>query len=227
MAKNGLIAKNLCVYYDNTLILDNLKLAVKPNEFVAIVGQSGCGKTTLLNAIAGFISYKGHIKKPKKIGIVFQNHAVFPWLTIYENIAFSDKAHNKILHYIKMIDLLDKKDRYPFELSGGQRQRVALARTLASRPDLILMDEPYGALDIYNREKMQQWLLKIWAKEKKTILFVTHSIEEAIYLADRVIVMKNKKIIQKIKVNILRPRKSDIKFTKEFVNLKKHIASLI
>ena len=222
MDRQNLVIKDLSTAYNGTKVLQNLNLKVRESEFVAVVGKSGCGKTTLLNAIAGFIPYKGEIKKPDKMGMIFQNYAVFPWLTAKQNISFG-LQNGKVTHYLQMIGLGDKKESYPFELSGGQTQRVALARTLAANPDLILMDEPYGALDSYNREKMQQWLLKIWSKERKTVIFVTHSIEEAIFLADRVLVLKNKKIFAGYKINFARPRNSNIKFSNELIKLKKRI----
>ena len=225
---NTLILKNLSVDYDGNQVLNNVELEIKEGEFIAIVGQSGCGKTTLLNAISGFITHQGEIKKPSKIGVVFQNYAVFPWLSVESNISFGLENSNKIVeHYLKMIDLKDKKDNYPFELSGGQIQRVALARTLASNPDLILMDEPYGALDVYTRDKMQKWLLDIWKEEKKTIVFVTHSIDEAIFLADRVFILKDKKIKNEFKIEFKRPRNENIKFDNRFIELKSKITKLL
>lgn len=225
---NNLVIKNLSVNYNGNLVLHSLNLKVEEGEFVAVVGQSGCGKTTMLNAIAGFIKYKGIIQKPSKIGFVFQNYAIFPWLQVKNNISFGiDNNNRTIKHYLKMIDLNNKKDNYPYELSRGQIQRVALARTLASNPNLILMDEPYGALDVYTRDKMQKWLLDIWQKERKTIIFVTHSIEEAIFLADRVFVLSDKKIKKEFKIKFRRPRSEGIKFDKRFVDLKKRITNLI
>ena len=224
---NDLSVRNLCVEYDGQLILKNLNLTVKRGEFAAIVGESGCGKTTLLNSIPGFIQYKGSISKPSKIGIVFQDYAVFPWLNVKNNVSFGMENGKKINYYLKMTGLNDKKDNFPFELSGGQVQRVALARTLAYNPDIILMDEPYGALDVYTRDKMQKWLLDIWQKERKTIVFVTHFIEEAIFLADTVLLLKDKKIMKKFKINFKRPRNENIKFNKKFIKLKKEISRFL
>jgi ABC-type nitrate/sulfonate/bicarbonate transport system ATPase subunit len=226
----NLIVKNLSVKFNSNLVLDNLNLEVKEGEFTAVIGKSGCGKTTLLNAIAGFIKYKGYINKPEKIGIVFQNYAVFPWLSVKGNISFGlekDDNNKTVNHYLEIIDLKDKKNNYPIELSGGQIQRIAIARTLASNPDLILMDEPFGALDVFTRDKMQKWLLDIWQNERKTILFVTHSIEEAIFLADRVCILKNKKIKREIVVKFKRPRSELLKFDNRFIKLKKKISKII
>lgn len=224
---NNLAIENLSVNYNGNPVLSNLDLDVKEGEFAAVIGQSGCGKTTLLNAIAGFIKFKGIVQKPSKIGVVFQNYAVFPWLSVKNNISFGLHNSNKVNHYLGMIDLKKQKNNFPFELSGGQIQRVALARALASDPDLILMDEPYGALDVYTRDKMQKWLLDIWQKERKTVVFVTHFIEEAIFLADRVLLLKDKKIMKQFKINFRRPRSENIKFSKKFIKLKKEISKLL
>ena len=213
---NNLTIKNLSVKYGGNLVLNNLKLNVKEGEFIAIIGKSGCGKTTLLNAIAGFIKFKGEIAKPPRIGVVFQNYAVFPWLSVKSNISFGLDNDKKINYYLKIIGLKNKKSSFPFELSLGQMQRVALARTLASNPDLILMDEPYGALDAYTRDKMQKWLLEIRQKERKTIIFVTHSINEAIFLADRVLILKNKRIAKEFRIYFRRPRNENIKFNENY-----------
>ena len=225
---NNLIINQLSVKYNNLLVLDSLNLKVKEGEFVAVIGKSGCGKTTLLNAIAGFIKYNGMIEKPPKVGIVFQNYALFPWLSVKGNISFGlEKNNNTVKHYLKMIGLNNKGENYSYELSGGQIQRVAIARALAANPDLILMDEPFGALDVFTRDKMQKWLLDIWQKERKTIVFITHSIDEAIYLSDRVFVLKNKIIKKEFKIEFERPRNEDIKFYKGFIELKKIITDLV
>jgi len=189
--------KNLSVSFRNLNIIKNVNFEVKEGEFVAIVGKSGSGKSTFLKTLAGFIPFSGSIFLPKKISLIFQQYAVFPWLTVSENISFglenmSNKKQKDILQkHLKLAELEDKKEKYPAELSGGQIQRVALARSLAPDPDILLMDEPYGALDEYTRGKMQKWLLDIWTTHKKTVLFVTHNIEEAIFLADRVLVLNN------------------------------------
>lgn len=216
--------RDLKVNYAKNRILDGINLKIKKGEFIAIVGPSGCGKTTLINAIAGFKEFNGSIERTKNIGVVFQDYAVFPWLKLEDNISFGLKGDkSQLTNYLEMIGLSNIKDNYPFMLSGGQKQRVALARTLAAKPELILMDEPYGALDIYTREKMQQWLLEIWQNDKKTIIFVTHSIDEAIFLADRVLLLKDKKIMKEYGVDFNRPRDKNIRFIKEFIDLKRQI----
>ena len=228
MGRKNLNTKGLTVSYDQYTVLTSLDLKIRQGEFVTVVGESGCGKTTLLNAIAGFIEYEGDIIRPDNIGVVFQNYAVFPWMTVEENIRFGLKENGeRVRHYMDVIGITDKSNAYPFELSGGQIQRVALARTLAACPDLILMDEPYGALDVYTRDKMQQWLLDVWSQEKKTILFVTHSIEEAIFLSDRVMVLKDRKIKEEFHIPFERPRNNELKFDNGFNRLKKRITDSI
>jgi len=191
--------KNLAVFYKNNCILNNLNFSAKQGEFIVIIGKSGCGKTTFLNALANLIPFSGEIKIAHKLGFVFQQYPIFPWLTVSQNIAFGLDDYPKqskaqiIQKHLKMIGLETKKDNYPAQLSSGQKQRVALARSLAHRPKVLLMDEPYGALDYYTKLKMQKWLLNIWSKHKNTIIFITHDIEEAIFLADRILVLKNKK----------------------------------
>ncbi len=221
--------KNLSVSYDKLSILDGVNLSAQKGEFIAIVGKSGSGKTTLLQAIARLISYSGLISTPKTIGVVFQNYAVFPWLTVSENIMFGLEKHDRksrddiVKENIRLAGLDNKKYKYPAELSGGQIQRVALARSLAHNPEVLLMDEPYGALDAYTRDQMQKWLLDVWTKHKKTVIFVTHNIEEAIFLADRVLVLSKGKFVKEFKISFDRPRKDEIKFDSTFNILRKNI----
>lgn len=225
---NDLEIEHLTVGYNGDVVLDNLDLTVRKGEFVAIVGKTGCGKTTLLNAIAGFLDYGGRIATSGTLGMVFQNYAAFPWLTVQDNILFGLKDGERVLeHYLEKTELTDKRHHYPFELSGGQKQRVSIARTLAVNPDIILMDEPYGALDIYTREKMQRWLLDLWNEEKKTILFVTHSIDEAVLLADRVLVLSDGVIQKEFEINLDRPRADEVRFDSRFVELKKEISEAL
>ncbi|PRX30464.1 NitT/TauT family transport system ATP-binding protein [Orenia metallireducens] len=223
--KNVLV-KNLYKSYENqnidrNYVLDNINFEVGDNEFICILGKSGCGKSTLLNLLAGFIKpTKGEIyvsgklvQKPSaEIGVVFQDHALFPWYTVTENIAFGpklnkDKNADKIaIRLIDMVGLNGYEDHYPSSLSGGMQQRVGIARALATNPKLLLMDEPLGALDALTREKMRLELLKIWEKTKKTIIFITHSVSEAVYLADRVILLEEGKVGMDVRIEIERPR---------------------
>ena len=205
-------------------VLENISAHVSRGEFVCLVGPSGCGKSTLLNIVAGFISpssgeafVEGYLvtgPDPRRI-FIFQENGVFPWLTVQENVAFGVRAvENRddiVGRYTEMVGLTGFENAYPRELSGGMRQRVEIARALAANPDIIYMDEPFGALDFITRMKMRADLVRIWQSEKKTILFVTHDIEEAVQLADRVIIMSKRPatIQQIIEIDLPRPRDLD------------------
>jgi len=207
-------------------VLERVNLEVRKGEFVCIVGPSGCGKSTLLNIIGGFLKQTGGEvtvegapvdgPNPKRI-FVFQENGVFPWLTVKQNVEFgllrqSEEERGKVVqHYIDMVGLTGFERSYPRELSGGMRQRVEIARALAANPDIIYMDEPFGALDFITRLKMRSDLIRIWQAEKKTILFVTHDIEEAVQLSDRVLVMSRRPatVQTEIKVDLPRPRDLD------------------
>ncbi len=221
--------KNLSVSYGHSTVLSGINFSAEKGEFVAIVGKSGSGKTTFLQALAGMILFSGEISIPFKRGMVFQNYAVFPWLTVSQNIIFGldkcskEEAAEIVSKNLQLAHLEEKRDVYPAQLSGGQIQRVALARSLAHDPDVLLMDEPYGALDAYTRDQMQEWLLDIWMKQRKTIVFVTHNIEEAIFLADRVVIIKDGRFTKEFNAAFHRPRREDLKFTSEFNRLKKNI----
>ena len=211
---------------DSIEVLENINAEVVEGEFVCLVGPSGCGKSTLLNIVAGFLEpTSGEVlvegkpvrgPDPRRI-FVFQENGVFPWLNVSDNICFglrrqTREERNRILaHYIDMVGLNGFENAYPRELSGGMKQRVEIARALAASPDIIYMDEPFGALDFMTRLKMRADLVRIWQSEKKTILFVTHDIEEAVQLADRVLVMSNRPAtIQKIvEIDLPRPRDLD------------------
>jgi NitT/TauT family transport system ATP-binding protein len=221
--------RGLRVSYQKQEILCGINLDVAEGEFVSLVGKSGCGKSTLLHALAGFIPSQGQVLMPGGFGMVFQNYAVFPWLTVKGNIAFglgrSRSAHPEadVSRILEMLGLSAQASNYPAQLSGGQVQRVALGRALAADPPVILMDEPFGALDPYTRDKMQAWLLDIWEKQHKTVLFVTHSIEEAIFLSDRVVVMGRGVLLGEFPVPFDRPRPEDLKFSASFADLKKQV----
>ena len=213
----------------NHIVLNNLNLDIKEGEFVTIVGPSGCGKSTLLNILAGMDkSYNGELyidTKPIKESpysdriVVFQEGDLFPWLTVYQNIEFGlkiakvpkDKRRKTILHFIDLVQLSNFTDAFIHQLSGGMKQRVAIARALALNPKILLMDEPFAALDVQTRKMLYTEVLKIHQETNKTILFVTHNINEAVALGDRVIVMspKLKNIKKEFIVDIPRPRKID------------------
>ena len=187
-------------------VLDNIDLAIAENEFVSFIGRSGCGKTTLLNMIAGLedasagrISIAGRVVTGpgQGQGVVFQQHALFPWLTALDNVAFGfrktglAKAERRLraLELLSLVGLDAAAERYPREMSGGMQQRVSIARALALDPQILLMDEPFGALDELTRIELQQELLRIWEVRRKTIVFVTHSISEALTLSDRIVLL--------------------------------------
>ena len=211
---------------DDIPVLEDVSLEVATGEFVCLVGPSGCGKSTLLNIVGGFlvadsgeVSVEGqavHGPDPRRI-FVFQENGVFPWLSVRENIAFAlrdqsaEERRQIVAHYVAMVGLTGFEAAYPRELSGGMRQRVEIARALAANPDIIYMDEPFGALDFITRLKMRADLVRIWQSEKKTILFVTHDIEEAVQLADRVLVMSQRPatIQEVVEIDLPRPRDLD------------------
>ena len=206
-------------------VLERINLEVQPGEFVCVVGPSGCGKSTLLNIIGGFLDCtRGDVivegqpvrgPDPRRI-FVFQENGVFPWLTAQENIGFGllrktvAERNRVVTHYLEMVGLHGFERAYPRELSGGMKQRVEIARALAANPDLIYMDEPFGALDFITRLKMRADLIRIWQAEKKTILFVTHDIEEAVQLADRVLIMSKRPATIQTVVPIDLPRPRDL-----------------
>ena len=206
-------------------VLQHVDLTVRRGEFVCIVGPSGCGKTTLLNIIAGFIeATRGEVlvegqavrgPDPRHI-YIFQEGGVFPWLTVHDNIGFGlsrrkpAEREATIKHYVEMVGLGGFEQVYPRALSGGMRQRVEIARALAADPEILYMDEPFGALDYITRYKMRADLVRIWQAERKTILFVTHDIDEALQLADRVIVMSRRPATVQTVVEFAQPRPRDI-----------------
>ena len=225
--KTKLSVENVSVTFKrdgkSTAVLENIDLEVREGEFVCLLGPSGCGKTTLLNAMAGFLSpTSGEIQvdgevvrgpDPRRI-FVFQERGVFPWLTVEGNIGFGlfklprAERERRIAHYIKMVGLEGFEKAYPPELSGGMKQRLEVARALAVNPDMLFLDEPFGALDSITRLVMRRELLRIWEAERKTIIFVTHDIDEAVQLADRVVVMSARPatIQEIVDIDISHPR---------------------
>jgi NitT/TauT family transport system ATP-binding protein len=225
------------------IALRDIDLDINCGEFVCLLGPSGCGKSTLLNAVAGFslptsgeINVDGRrITQPgPDRGMVFQEYALFPWMTVAQNIGFgleiqkkpASEITAKVDQLLDMLHLNDFRDRFPKDLSGGMRQRVAIARVLALDSPILLMDEPFGALDALTRRNLQDELLRIWSASGKTILFVTHSIEESIYLADRIIVMTYRPgtVKRDQRVQIPRPRDPS---SAEFNELKRELGRLV
>ena len=226
--------------------LDNVNLDIYKNEFVCVIGSSGCGKSTLLNILAGLdIPNSGTIEIDGKAiegtgvdrGVVFQQYALFPWLTVAKNVAFglelqkkSKDEINKIVdHYLKAVGLIDFKNSYPKELSGGMKQRVAIARAYAVNPNILLMDEPFGALDAQTRAQLQTELLNTWDNEKKTCFFITHDVDEAVFLAQRVVIMSPRpgRIKAIVEVPIPYPRVPETKLSKEFNDIKNELWQLV
>ncbi|MFT5534618.1 MAG: NitT/TauT family transport system ATP-binding protein [Burkholderiaceae bacterium] len=227
----------------DVIALQNINLEIPSGQFVCLLGPSGCGKSTLLNAVAGFaLPTSGSIVTgditvtgpgPDR-GMVFQEYALFPWMTVEENVAFGLEIKGmtkadigpRVLALLDTLGLKDFRSRFPKDLSGGMRQRVAIARVLALDSPIMLMDEPFGALDALTRRTLQDELLRIWAELKKTILFVTHSIEEAIYLADRIVVMTYRPGTVKRDILVDLPRLRDPS-SAEFNALKRELGQLV
>jgi NitT/TauT family transport system ATP-binding protein len=226
--------------------LAGVDLTVDEGEFASIVGPSGCGKSTLLYMLGGFVpATEGRLLTDDKPitgpgvdrGIVFQEYALFPWLTVYDNIAYGlrrqrlpeAEVRTRVERYVALIGLAGFENRFPRELSGGMKQRVALARTFAYEPDILLLDEPFGALDSQTRLRMQQWLLDVWADHGRTILFITHDVDEAIFLSDRVHVMSARPghIRASFEIELDRPRGFELLTSDAFTELKKEILNLI
>ncbi len=246
--------KKLCKVYDlkgkTFEALKNVDLSIEEGSFVTIVGKSGCGKTTLLRILAGLEDKSsGEVnfgwgsdpqensgmgsdpQRAPKISIMFQEPRLMPWLTVKQNMGFSmiddkDKAQvDKIVtKYLDMLGLTEFKDAYPAQISGGMAQRTSIGRTLCYNPELILMDEPLGALDAFNRRKLQNDLIDIFSKNRKTIIFVTHDVEEAIYLGQKVVVMDKGAVIKEIDIHAPYPRKVNSEY---FFNLREEILALI
>ncbi|MGO1736501.1 MAG: ABC transporter ATP-binding protein [Leucobacter sp.] len=224
------------------LALSDVNLSIPDQQFVCLLGPSGCGKSTLLNLIAGFLEpTDGEVlvddepvagPGPER-GVVFQSANVFPWLTCAQNVAFGPKLRGKskaevaeqVDHYLERVGLLPFKDRLPMELSGGMRQRLSLARVLINDPPILLMDEPFGALDAQTRIIMQELLLELWERDRKTVIFVTHDIDEALLLADRVYVMSTRpgRILDHVDVPLARPRNYQVSNDKAFRDLRQSL----
>ena len=222
--------------------LNGVDMEIRENEFVCVVGPSGCGKSTLLNIIAGLerptsgrVCVKGKevVNPGSERGVIFQQYALFAWLTVKKNVKFGLKLRGVkepelsaiADKYIRLVGLEEFGDSYPKELSGGMKQRVAIARAYAVNPEILLMDEPFGALDAQTRTQLQTELLETWEKEKKTCFFITHDVEEAIILAQRVVIMSARpgRVKEIVPVNIPYPRTQETKMTKEFLDLKVHV----
>jgi NitT/TauT family transport system ATP-binding protein len=229
-------------------VVDNVSYDINDGDFVAVIGPSGCGKTTMMSMLAGFMKpttgrvlFDGApVEGPgPERGVIFQEYGVFPWLTVRENIAFGLqlKANRAMTaerdeicdHYLSMMGLTDFANAFPKHLSGGMRQRLAIARAYAVKPQFLLMDEPFGALDAQTRSNMQNLLLQVLHSEKKTVMLITHSVEEAIYMASKIVVVTARpaRIKQIIDVPFPYPREESIQERPEFGELRSHIRDLV
>lgn len=226
-------------------VIENLNLSIYDREFLAIVGESGCGKTTLLNIIAGLLlPKKGVILLDGQpiIGpgpdrtMVFQDDAVFPWYSVKDNVEYGLKISMKnknqrkkeVDHILKIVGLRENSEMFPRQLSGGMRKRVDVARAIITKPEVLLMDEPFAALDVMTKQKLQEEFLKIWDETTMTVVFITHDLEEALYMGDRVVVMSSHpgQIKKIVKVPFNRPRDKDLKTNAEFAKLRRELSHI-
>ena len=226
--------------------LQDVSLQIAPGEFVCVLGPSGCGKSTLLGALAGHLRPSAglvhvdgkpvHGPHPDR-GLVFQHHTLFPWQKVIDNVAFGLKMKGvaraerleKASQLLRLVSLEEFAQSYPAQLSGGMQQRVEIARVLINAPRVMLMDEPFGALDAQTRLKMQELLLQVWSSIGTTILFITHDIDEALFLADRILVMSPRpgRIIEELAIDFQRPRGPDLVTSPRFTELKRHCLALL
>ena len=248
--KGKVVIDNISISYfnrnKNVYALRDISTTINPGEFVCLLGPSGCGKSSLLNGIAGFVDpSKGQFYLDNKkimgpspeMGMVFQQYSLYPWKTVKENIAFGPSINNRgdespekiAMNFLEMIGRSKYANHYPNELSGGMQQRVGIARALANYPDVLLMDEPFGALDSQTRIIMQENLLKLWREFKITVVFVTHDIDEAVFLADRILLMSTLPgtIKKDLKVDLPRPRDKETTDSSRFIELRQICHSLI
>ena len=228
------------------VVLDEVSLRIPEGSFISLLGPSGCGKSTLLNVIGGFVeALSGRVALAGRTitepgpdrGMVFQNYTLYPWMTVRQNIEFGPSLHSwpakrrseVSRRLLDLVRLADYADDFPKSLSGGMRQRVAIARALALDPSILLMDEPFGALDAQTRADMQELLLDVWAKTKKTIVFVTHDIDESIYLSERVLIMGTRpgRVIDDLAIDLPRPRTIDVTTSAAFSAYKRHILHVL
>ncbi|MDE6923472.1 MAG: ABC transporter ATP-binding protein [Oscillospiraceae bacterium] len=242
--------KNVRMVFDTRngemVALNGVDLDIYENEFICVVGPSGCGKSTLLNIIAGLTQPTSGtvLCNGKEVtgtgtdrGVVFQQYALFPWLTVKKNVKFAlemrgikgKEADEEAMKYLEKVDLVKFADHYPKELSGGMKQRVAIARAYAANPEVLLMDEPFGALDAQTRTQLQTELLDTWEKDRKTCFFITHDVDEAIILAQKVIIMSARpgRIKEMVDIDIPYPRTQETKMSPRFLELKNHIWSQV
>jgi len=236
------VTKTFPLKGEEFVALDRVSLDIADNEFVTVVGPSGCGKSTLMNVLAGLETPTGgealvdgkSVSGPgPERGVIFQQYALFPWLTVRKNVEFGLKVagvakaerRERAEHFIEMVGLQQFADALPKMLSGGMKQRCAIARAYAVNPSILLMDEPFGALDALTRVRLQEQLLETWSQEKRTVMFITHDVDEAVFLANRVIVMAARpgRIFDVIDVDLPYPRTEDMRLSPEFAELRNRV----
>jgi NitT/TauT family transport system ATP-binding protein len=240
------IGKSFSLGRERVTALESVSLSVAPGEFAVVVGPSGCGKSTLLNIVAGLehastgqalLNGRAITGPGAERGMVFQSYTLFPWLTVRKNVEFGlrmkgmppAEREERSRRYLDLVGLGGFENALPGQLSGGMKQRVAIARVLANRPEMLLMDEPFGALDAQTRLILQDLLLTVWQKHKTTILFITHDIDEAILLADRIFIMSRRpgRILAELCVDIPRPRDHTVTLSPRFTDIKKGILEML
>jgi NitT/TauT family transport system ATP-binding protein len=238
--------EGLAKEFGSLRVFQNIELDIGTRECVAIVGPSGCGKTTMLRCIDGLVQPTEGVvtiggrpvtKPPKGVAVVFQHFGLFPWKTVYENVAYGLRMLNapkatiaeRVPTYIEMVGLTGFEKAYPYQLSGGMQQRTGLARALAVEPDVLLMDEPFASIDAQTREILQFELLRIWESRPTSMVFVTHSIEEAVLMGDRVVVLKGRpsSVHEVIEVGLPRPRSRETLSTPRFAEVREHVWSTL
>lgn len=236
------VTKTFDLKGEEFVALDNVSLDVADNEFITVVGPSGCGKSTLMNVLAGLetatsgealVDGQAVSGPGPERGVIFQQYALFPWLTVRKNVEFGLKVarmpkaerRERAEHFIRMVGLEQFADALPKMLSGGMKQRCAIARAYAVNPSILLMDEPFGALDALTRVKLQEQLLDTWSQEKRTVMFITHDVDEAVFLANRVVVMAARpgRIHEIIDVDLPYPRTEDVRLSPEFGELRNQV----
>ena len=233
-------------YTEGQKVIEDFNLSIYDQELITIVGASGCGKSTLLNIIAGLLPPTHGVVRINGVEItqpgpdrtmVFQDDAVFPWYTVCQNIEYGlrvqkvpeQKRNEQVDHYINLVGLNDARDLYPRQLSGGMRKRVDVARAIATKPEVLLMDEPFAALDVLTKQRLQEEFLNIWSANRVTVIFVTHDLEEALYLSDRVVVMTPNpgRVRALVEVPFGRPREPDIKTELEFQKMRRELGYIL
>ncbi len=241
-------AADLNVRFGKLEVVTGVNLRVRQGEFVTIVGKSGCGKTTLLKAVAGLVKYSGTLRRQGRIRMVFQEGLLLPWLTVEKNIwmgvteeekqkgsvnsssrkpEMGNSPNDRVQKLLSEMGIEHLRNSFPYEISGGEKQRVAIARAFAASPEIVLMDEPFGALDIFTRELMQTWLLEFWERHKVAVLFVTHDIEEGLILGDRLTVMSAGQLEPDHTIPFPRPRGAETKYTEQFLEARRNIRKQI